>query len=243
MRLLTALRLLSLSLMVDDHFIWFVILFWARSNGVFVPCLLLSAGTWSLSVSFSRQRNFPSSERFWFQRCLIDTLNLIYVYVRACRPTFLRIIKNKSVEEFQPWPYVATMMNCMLWVFYGLPVVHKDSLLVTTINGVGMGFEAIYISIFLIYCGGTKNIRVYIYIIDPLDFDDIDRMFKKKLCVFVYVCRGRLGCTLWLRLLPLQGLFWLPFSLFKMPLPNRPSLVSSAISSTLLCMGLLHLSS
>ncbi|CAF2273641.1 hypothetical protein BRARA_D01048 [Brassica rapa] len=74
-------------------------------------------------------------------------------------PTFWRIFKNKSVEEFQPWPYVATMMNCMLWVFYGLPVVHKDSILVTTINAVGMGFEAFYISVFLIYCGGKKNFR------------------------------------------------------------------------------------
>ncbi|KAJ0230909.1 Bidirectional sugar transporter SWEET8 [Hirschfeldia incana] len=74
-------------------------------------------------------------------------------------PTFVRIVKKKSVEEFQPWPYVATMMNCMLWVFYGLPIVHKDSILVTTINGVGMVFEAIYISLFLIYCGGMKNFR------------------------------------------------------------------------------------
>ncbi|CAH8300546.1 unnamed protein product [Eruca vesicaria subsp. sativa] len=74
-------------------------------------------------------------------------------------PTFWRIYKKKSVEEFQPWPYVAAMMNCMLWVFYGLPVVHKDSILVTTINGVGMVFEALYISVFLIYCGGKKNIR------------------------------------------------------------------------------------
>ncbi|CAH2080017.1 unnamed protein product [Thlaspi arvense] len=74
-------------------------------------------------------------------------------------PTFWRIYKKKSVEEFQPYPYVATMMNCMLWVFYGLPVVHKDSILVTTINGVGMGFEAFYITVFLIYCGSVKNFR------------------------------------------------------------------------------------
>ncbi|KAF8096448.1 hypothetical protein N665_0308s0022 [Sinapis alba] len=74
-------------------------------------------------------------------------------------PTFIRIYKSKSVEEFQPYPYVATMMNCMLWVFYGLPVVHKDSILVSTINGVGMVFEAAFISTFLLYCGGKKNFR------------------------------------------------------------------------------------
>lgn len=118
----------------------------------------------------------------------------------------MRIIKNKSVEEFQPWPYVATMMNCMLWVFYGLPVVHKDSLLVTTINGVGMGFEAIYISIFLIYCGGTKNIRVYIYIIDPLDFDDIDRMFKKKIVRVCLCVQRKIGLYLVAEVIAVAGI-------------------------------------
>ncbi|ESQ46969.1 hypothetical protein EUTSA_v10027903mg [Eutrema salsugineum] len=74
-------------------------------------------------------------------------------------PTFWRIIKKKDVEEFQPYPYVATVMNCMLWVFYGLPVVHKDSILVTTINGVGLVFEAVYLSIFVYHCGNKKNFR------------------------------------------------------------------------------------
>ncbi|KFK33126.1 hypothetical protein AALP_AA6G334100 [Arabis alpina] len=74
-------------------------------------------------------------------------------------PMFWRIIKKESVEEFQPYPYVFTVMNCMLWIFYGLPIVHKDSLLVTTINGVGLGIEAIYIGIFLYYCGDKKNFR------------------------------------------------------------------------------------
>ncbi|CAA7055290.1 unnamed protein product [Microthlaspi erraticum] len=50
-------------------------------------------------------------------------------------------------------------MNCMLWVFYGLPIVHKDSILVTTINGVGLFIEAIYLAIFLYHCGEKKNFR------------------------------------------------------------------------------------
>jgi uncharacterized protein with PQ loop repeat len=37
-----------------------------------------------------------------------------------CRPTFWRIIKNKDVEEFKSDPYLATLLNCMLWVFYGI---------------------------------------------------------------------------------------------------------------------------
>lgn len=37
-----------------------------------------------------------------------------------CRPTFWRIIKNKDVEELKSDPYLATLLNCMLWVFYGI---------------------------------------------------------------------------------------------------------------------------
>ncbi|XP_044375175.1 bidirectional sugar transporter SWEET6b [Triticum aestivum] len=36
------------------------------------------------------------------------------------RPAFWRIIKNKDVEEFKSGLYVATLLNCMLWVFYGI---------------------------------------------------------------------------------------------------------------------------
>ncbi|EOA19049.1 hypothetical protein CARUB_v10007710mg [Capsella rubella] len=73
--------------------------------------------------------------------------------------TFWRIFKKKSVEEFSYVPYVATIMNCMLWVFYGLPVVHKDSILVSTINGVGLVIEIFYVALYLAYCGHKKNAR------------------------------------------------------------------------------------
>ncbi|XP_048567585.1 bidirectional sugar transporter SWEET6a-like [Triticum urartu] len=36
------------------------------------------------------------------------------------RPAFWRIIKNKDMEEFKSDPYLATLLNCMLWVFYGI---------------------------------------------------------------------------------------------------------------------------
>jgi len=65
-----------------------------------------------------------------------------------CRPTFYKIIKQKSVEEFKPDPYIATVLNCAFWVFYGMPFVHPNSLLVVTINGVGLVFEFVYLAIF-----------------------------------------------------------------------------------------------
>ena len=49
-------------------------------------------------------------------------------------------------------------MNCLLWFFYGLPIVHSNSTLVLTINGIGLVIEGAYIIIFIIYA--AKNTRV-----------------------------------------------------------------------------------
>ncbi|XP_039004409.1 bidirectional sugar transporter SWEET7-like [Hibiscus syriacus] len=47
-------------------------------------------------------------------------------------PTFAQIWKKNSVEQFSPAPYLATLINCMVWVIYGLPMVHPNSTLVVT---------------------------------------------------------------------------------------------------------------
>jgi solute carrier family 50 protein (sugar transporter) len=75
-------------------------------------------------------------------------------------PTFWGIIKKKDVEEFSPVPYLATIFNCMLWVFYGLPLVHPNSTLVITINGIGLAIEAAYLVTFLLYAPNRKRLWV-----------------------------------------------------------------------------------
>ncbi|KAL6010998.1 hypothetical protein ACLOJK_001442 [Asimina triloba] len=77
-----------------------------------------------------------------------------------CRPTFYRIWKRGAVESFSPLPYLAAVMNCMLWIFYGLPFVHPNSTLVVTINAVGLFLEIVYLSIFFIFA--TKKQRLYV---------------------------------------------------------------------------------
>ncbi|CAI8594470.1 unnamed protein product [Vicia faba] len=81
-------------------------------------------------------------------------------------PTFYKIIKMKAVEEFKPDPYLATLLNCAVWVFYGMPFVHPNSTLVVTINSVGFVFELVYIIIFYIYATtkGRKNILIVVLI-------------------------------------------------------------------------------
>lgn len=80
-------------------------------------------------------------------------------------PTFVKILKAKSVMEFKPDPYIATVLNCAVWVFYGMPIVHPDSLLVITINGFGLALELLYVSIFFIYSDWAKRRKIIIALI------------------------------------------------------------------------------
>ncbi|XP_008230949.1 PREDICTED: bidirectional sugar transporter SWEET6a-like [Prunus mume] len=75
-------------------------------------------------------------------------------------PTFYRIIKKKTVEEFRPDPYIATVLNCLFWCLYGMPFVHPDSLLVVTINGVGLVLELAYLAVFFIYAQSKGRKKV-----------------------------------------------------------------------------------
>ncbi|XVF10371.1 hypothetical protein REPUB_Repub07fG0177000 [Reevesia pubescens] len=72
-------------------------------------------------------------------------------------PTFVQIWKKGSVEQFSPAPYLATLINCMIWVVYGLPMVHPNSTLVITINGTGTVIEFVYLTLFFIFCHDKKK--------------------------------------------------------------------------------------
>ncbi|KAG0454598.1 hypothetical protein HPP92_023890 [Vanilla planifolia] len=85
-------------------------------------------------------------------------------------PTFVRICKKKSVEEFSVIPYTATLLNCMLWVVYGLPVVHPNSTLVITINGAGTAIELCYVALYVVYSAGPKRVRALLLLLADLAF-------------------------------------------------------------------------
>ncbi|WVY95336.1 hypothetical protein V8G54_034424, partial [Vigna mungo] len=77
-------------------------------------------------------------------------------------PTFLEIWKKGSVEEYSAVPYMATLMNCMVWTLYGLPMVHPDSLLVVSINGGGCVIEMIYVTLFFLYSTRSKRLTLFL---------------------------------------------------------------------------------
>ncbi|XP_023521694.1 bidirectional sugar transporter SWEET4-like [Cucurbita pepo subsp. pepo] len=86
-------------------------------------------------------------------------------------PTFIKICKKKSVEQYSPMPYLATLMNCLVWTLYGMPMVHPNSLLVITINGIGIVIELVYIVLFLVYCNGRKErVKVVLVVLAEVVF-------------------------------------------------------------------------
>ncbi|KAK7316511.1 hypothetical protein RJT34_00028 [Clitoria ternatea] len=85
-------------------------------------------------------------------------------------PTFVSICKKGSVEQYSAVPYLATLMNCMVWTLYGMPTVHPHSLLVVTINGAGCVVEIIYITLFLIYSHRTKRLNLFLSLFFQLIF-------------------------------------------------------------------------
>ncbi|XVF16437.1 hypothetical protein REPUB_Repub10bG0030500 [Reevesia pubescens] len=56
-------------------------------------------------------------------------------------------------------------MNCVFWIFYGLPVVKKDNILVLTINSIGLAIELIYLFIYLYYANERKKRARVLYIL------------------------------------------------------------------------------
>ncbi|XP_030530243.1 bidirectional sugar transporter SWEET4 [Rhodamnia argentea] len=85
-------------------------------------------------------------------------------------PTFIRIWKKGSVEQYSPVPYLATLINCMVWVLYGLPMVHPHSTLVVTINSAGTLIELVYIILFLFHSDRQKRLWVAAAVLVELIF-------------------------------------------------------------------------
>ncbi|XP_059664597.1 bidirectional sugar transporter SWEET4 [Cornus florida] len=85
-------------------------------------------------------------------------------------PTFIRIWKKGSVEQYSPAPYLATLVNCGLWTLYGLPWVHPHSILVVTINGTGFVIELLYLLLFVIYSDKKKKLKVLLIMLAEFIF-------------------------------------------------------------------------
>ncbi|XP_038705533.1 bidirectional sugar transporter SWEET2a-like isoform X2 [Tripterygium wilfordii] len=75
-------------------------------------------------------------------------------------PTFRRIIRNQSTEQFSGLPYMYALLNCLISLWYGMPFVSPGIILVATVNSIGAIFQFVYITIFIIYADKAKKLKM-----------------------------------------------------------------------------------
>ncbi|KAF5730774.1 bidirectional sugar transporter SWEET2-like [Tripterygium wilfordii] len=74
--------------------------------------------------------------------------------------TFRRVIRNCSTEQFSGLPYIYALLNCLICVWYGSPLISVDNVLVMTVNSIGAVFQLAYIILFIVYAERTKKLRM-----------------------------------------------------------------------------------
>uniref|UniRef100_A0A6N2LYG8 Bidirectional sugar transporter SWEET n=1 Tax=Salix viminalis TaxID=40686 RepID=A0A6N2LYG8_SALVM len=75
-------------------------------------------------------------------------------------PTYRRIIRNRSTEQFSGLPYIYALMNCLICMWYGTPLISADNLLVVTVNSIGTVFQSAYLILFIIYAEGKTKVSM-----------------------------------------------------------------------------------
>ncbi|KAJ4977013.1 hypothetical protein NE237_002119 [Protea cynaroides] len=75
-------------------------------------------------------------------------------------PTFRRIMRNESTEEFSGLPYIYTLLSCLICLWYGLPFIKPGIIMVATVNSTGTVFQLTYIIIFIIYAEKQKKVKM-----------------------------------------------------------------------------------
>ncbi|KAG6685362.1 hypothetical protein I3843_12G109100 [Carya illinoinensis] len=80
-------------------------------------------------------------------------------------PTFRRILRNRSTEQFSGLPYIYALLNCLLCTWYGTPLISSNNILVMTVNSAGAVFQLIYIILFITYAEKGRKIRMLILLL------------------------------------------------------------------------------
>ncbi|KAL6627182.1 hypothetical protein ACP70R_030908 [Stipagrostis hirtigluma subsp. patula] len=73
--------------------------------------------------------------------------------------TFRKVVRKGKVEEFSCVPYILALFNCLLYTWYGLPVVSSgwENFPVSTINVLGIILEITFISIYIWFAPRDKK--------------------------------------------------------------------------------------
>lgn len=111
----------------------------------------------------------PCNSTLFKLLCSNDFLRFSFSYfqfVCVIRLTFKRVIKKKSTEEFSCVPYIIALSNCLLYTWYGLPIVSVkwENFPVVTINGLGVLLEISFIIIYIRFASVWNKARPFYFI-------------------------------------------------------------------------------
>ncbi|XP_039061681.1 bidirectional sugar transporter SWEET2a-like [Hibiscus syriacus] len=85
-------------------------------------------------------------------------------------PTFRRIIRNGSTEQFSGMPYIYALLNCLICLWYGIPIVSPGIILVATVNSIGAAFQMVYIAIFIAYAENPMKLKMLGFLVSVFAF-------------------------------------------------------------------------
>ncbi|KAJ4886692.1 Bidirectional sugar transporter SWEET2 [Raphanus sativus] len=80
-------------------------------------------------------------------------------------PTFRRIMRNKSTEQFSGLPYIYALLNCLICLWYGSPYVSQRNFMLVTVNGVGATFQLCYIILFILHTDKKTKMRMLLLLL------------------------------------------------------------------------------
>ncbi|EXC14460.1 Bidirectional sugar transporter SWEET4 [Morus notabilis] len=101
---------------------------------------------------------------------IIGNIICLFFYLSPV-PTFVRIWKKRSVEQYIAFPYLAALINCLAWTIYGLPMVQPGSIPVLTISAAGVAVESVYVVLFFIFSDKRKRLKVLLILLVGLSFN------------------------------------------------------------------------
>lgn len=116
-------------------------------------------------------------------------LTMFALFLKTSRPTFRRIIRNRSTEQFSGLPYIYALLNCLICLWYGTPLISNDNVMVVTVNSIGAVFQLAYIILFIVYAEKAIKVIYPFGLISSLIYCLGEWSF-----IFHVQCACRLGC-------------------------------------------------
>eukprot|EP00268_Persea_americana_P020911 TRINITY_DN20962_c0_g1_i2.p1 TRINITY_DN20962_c0_g1~~TRINITY_DN20962_c0_g1_i2.p1 ORF type:complete len:195 (+),score=27.29 TRINITY_DN20962_c0_g1_i2:78-662(+) len=66
---------------------------------------------------------------------------------------------DKSTGHLSGLQYIYSLLNCLICLWYGLPFVSPNVIMIATVNSVGAIFQLIYITTFIIYAENARKVK------------------------------------------------------------------------------------